>query len=334
MADRHSKYRILLITQGASMVQAILLAALVFAGHFHIYQILLLSTVLGIINAFDVPARQPMVHDMVEHKEDIQNALALNATIVNLARLIGPALSGIVLQHFGAAVCFSLNAISFIAVLSSLLLMRLPAFVKTNEKKKVFAELKDGFFYVRESGTIGGLIVMITLLSLFVLPYDTVLPVFAKLTFNGDAETYGFINSFIGVGAIVSSLVLAANKKESSLLKILIGSSLVLGVSLILFSQFSNFYWAMGAAVALGFGSMAPMTSCITIIQMEAAAHMKGRVMSYVALSFFGMLPLGGLLVGLLSQTFSASGTLLAEGCIAIAVTFFFSIFFKRKKVY
>ena len=159
VADRYSRYKILLITQTASMVQAILLALTVIYTPFHIWEILALSVVLGIINAFDVPARQPMVHEMIENKADIPNALALNATMVNLARLIGPAISGIILQNLGSGICFGLNALSFIAVLSSLLLMRLPKFSPPLVKKKVVLELKEGFIYVKSHPVIGLLIV-------------------------------------------------------------------------------------------------------------------------------------------------------------------------------
>ena len=331
VADRYSRYKILLITQTASMVQAILLALTVIYTPFHIWEILALSMVLGIINAFDVPARQPMVHEMIENKADIPNALALNATMVNLARLIGPAISGIILQNLGSGICFGLNALSFIAVLSSLLLMRLPKFSPPLVKKKVVLELKEGFIYVKSHPVIGLLIVMLTLLSLFVLPYDTVIPIFAKNIFKGNAETFGYINSFIGLGAIVASLFLASIKKETSLISVLLISIGILALALIGFALTPYFYWAMPLAILIGFGSMTPMTASITIIQMEAANTMKGRVMSYVALSYFGMLPLGGLLIGAVTQRTSAPLTLLGEGVVGLIIMFLFYFLFKNK---
>src|ERR1700761_4395400 len=173
IADRHSRYKILLITQVASMIQAILLAALILTNHYVIWEILALGSVLGVVNAFDVPARQPMVHDMVSEKEDIPNALALNSAMVNIARLIGPALSGIVLQAFGAGICFSLNALSFVAVIGSLVLMKMPPFQKKTVQKKVSEEMREGFTYLRETPAIGTVIAVIGITSLFVLPYDT-----------------------------------------------------------------------------------------------------------------------------------------------------------------
>jgi len=325
VADRYSRYKILLITQTASMIQAILLAVLVLTDHYVIWEILALSVVLGVINAFDVPARQPMVHEMVNDKEDIQNALAFNSAVVNIARLVGPALSGIVLQMYGAGICFSLNALSFVAVITSLLFMKLPAFHPPAIQKKIFSELSEGFQYLKQTPTIGIVILMLLFLSLLVLPYDTLVPVFAKTIFEGDAATFGFISSFIGLGAIAASLFLAYVKKGADLTIILTVSIAILGAGLICFSRIGNFPMAMPFAVLIGFGSLAPMTVCITIIQMESAANMRGRVMSYVAMAYFGMLPLGSLLTGTISQKITAPLTMLFQGIIALLIAIVFA---------
>jgi predicted MFS family arabinose efflux permease len=333
VADRYSRYKILLVTQTASMIQAILLAVLILTGHYVIWEILALSILLGIINAFDVPARQPMVHEMVNDKEDLANAFALNSAMVNIARLIGPALSGIVLQSLGAGICFSLNALSFVAVLTSLLLMRLPVFKPHATKKKVSSELAEGFQYLKQTPAIGIVILLLTFLSLLVLPFDTILPVFAKVIFKGNAATYGYISSFIGLGAIIGSLFLASVKKEADLKIILLVTSGVLGAALILFSRISYFPLAMPFAVLIGFGSLTPMTASITIIQVEAAPHMRGRVMSYVALGYFGMLPLGSLLIGTISQKITAPLTMLCQGIMALIIVAFFSKYLTKKPV-
>jgi MFS family permease len=331
VADRYSRYKILLVTQTASMVQAVLLAALILSHHFLIWEILSLSVVLGIINAFDVPARQPMVHDMVNDKEDLTNAFALNSAMVNIARLVGPALSGLVLQAWGAGICFSLNALSFIAVITSLLLMKFPPFNPPVVKKKVVSELVEGFAYLKQTPAIGIVILMITLLSLLVFPYDTIVPVFAKVIFKGNAATFGYISSFVGMGAILGSLFLASAKKGANLNFILLIGVVVLGVGLILFSRVSYFPIAMLFAVLIGFGSLMPMTACITIIQTEAAAHMRGRVMSYVAMAFFGMLPLGSLLIGTISQKITAPLTMLCQGIAALVIAASFSKYLGAK---
>lgn len=333
VSDRYNRHKILLLTQTASMIQAILLAVLILTNHYVIWEILTLSVVLGIINAFDVPARQPMVHEMVNDKDDLPNALALNSAMVNIARLVGPALSGIVLQAFGAGVCFSLNAVSFLAVITSLLLLKLPKFNPPAIKKKVTSELAEGFQYLKQTPAIGMVILLIICLSLLVLPYDTIVPVFAKVIFKGNAATFGYISSFMGLGAILGSLYFASVKKGSDLKIIALASIAILGTGLILFSRISYFPFAMPFAVLIGFGSLLPTTACITIIQVEAASHMRGRVMSYVAMGYFGMLPLGSLLVGSISQKITAPLTMLCQGITALIVAVVFSKFLRKEKL-
>ena len=333
VADRYSRRKILLITQSASMIQAIVLALLILANHYVVWEILALSSLLGIINAFDVPARQPMIHEMVSHAEDIPNALALNSAMVNIARLVGPALSGFVLQAFGAGICFSVNAISFMAVIISLLLMQLPPFTPPAVKKKIVHELTEGFVYLKNTPSISIVLLLMAWMSLLILPYDTMVPVFAKMIFHGNAATFGYISSFIGAGAIAGSLLMASVKKAGKLDRVLIISIVILGIGLIFFSRISNFMMAMPFAVLIGAGSMLPMTAAITIIQMEAAAAMRGRVMSYIAMAYFGLLPLGSLLVGYVSQKISVSLTMLIQGLIALVIaTAFYRIFQSTNK--
>jgi MFS family permease len=324
VADRYSRRKILLVTQAASMIQAVLLAALILSNHYVVWEILSLGALLGIINAFDTPARQPMVHDMVEDKSDIPNAVAMNSVMVNIARIIGPALSGFVLQLFGAGICFSINALSFIAVIGSLLLMKFPRFTPPAVKKKVTADLAEGFVYLKQTPRIGLVIVVLAVLSLLVFPYDTMVPVFAKTIFKGNATTYGMISSVMGGGAILGSFFLASVKKGADLRKIMLSCVVVLGLGLITFSFIGNFYLSMPFAVIIGFGSLTPMATCITIVQVEAAPNMRGRGMSYVAMAFFGMLPLGSLLVGFVSQKIGVSLTMLCQGVIALVVTAMF----------
>ncbi|WP_343672892.1 MFS transporter [Chitinophaga sp.] len=332
VSDRYSRRKILLVTQTASLVQSLLLAMLTLTNHYQIWQILALSVVLGIVNAFDTPARQPMVHELVNNKEDITNALALNSAMVNIARLIGPALSGIVLQAYGAHTCFALNAVSFLAVIGSLLLMKLPPFEEPLHKKDALTELSEGFVYLRQTPRIGIIIILIMCMGLLVLPYDTLMPVFAKTIFRGDARTFGYIASAVGLGAITGSLFLASLKKSGHLTGILLASIVILGIGLIGFSRCTSFYAAIPFAVIVGVASLVPMTASITIIQVEAAAHMRGRVMSYIAMAYFGMLPLGSLLAGTASQRISAPMTMLMQGGIALVIAFIFSNYLKTKQ--
>lgn len=324
VADRYSRYRILLITQTASMVQAVLLAVLILTGHYVIWEILTLSVFLGLINAFDVPARQPMIHEMVDNKEDLPNAISLNSAMVNMARLIGPAISGIILQRFGAGFCFILNAISFVAVITSLLVMKFAPFKPAAEKKKVLTQLIEGFQYLRQSSAISLLVLLMASMSLLVLPYDTLEPVFAKVIFKGNATTYGYLSGCIGLGALAGTFMLASASKEANLRKFLLYIIAVLGTGLILFSQTNYLPLNLLFALIIGIGSLTPMAASITIIQTEAAPHMRGRVMSFVAMSVFGMLPVGSLIIGNISQLIGAPLTMLFQGIIAILIVVLF----------
>jgi MFS family permease len=186
-SDRYDRFKLLLITQFASMAQAVLLTVLIFFKNYTAWEIIALSAVLGLINAFDVPAKQSLVYEMVENKADLPNALALNSSMVNLSRLIGPGLAGLALEKFGQDVCFGLNAVSFIAVIGSLLMMKLPKYIEKPITKNVLGELKDGFNYIRQTPSIKFVLITLALVSLLVLPYATLIPVYAKDIFNGTA---------------------------------------------------------------------------------------------------------------------------------------------------
>ena len=332
-SDRYNRYKVLLFTQVASMIQAVLMALLIFGHHYVVWEILALSVILGIINSFDVPARQPMVHEMITNKEDLPNALALNSSMVNIARLVGPALSGIVLVKFGAAICFSINALSFVAVITSLLLMKLPAYVPSSVKKKVALEFAEGFVYLRNTPAISVIMLMLALMGLLVLPYNTLLPVFAKVIFKGDAATYGYINSFIGLGAVCGSIFLASLKPGTDLKIVLLANTVIFGVFLVLFSHIAYFPLAMLVATVTGFGMMSQTTIIMTIIQVNSDKKMRGRVMSYVAMAYFGMLPLGSLLIGAVSQWVGAPNAILCQGITAIIIAAVFSKYLRKDNV-
>jgi len=333
ISDRYNRYKTLLITQTASMIQAVLLSILILTHHYVVWEILSLSVILGIINAFDVPVRQPLVHELINDKADLPNALALNSSMNNIARLVGPALSGIVLQKFGAGICFLLNAVSFVAVLMSLLLMNLPKYVSTHLKKKLKSEFAEGFSYLKHTPAIGIVILMLTFISLLVLPYNTLLPVFAKVIFNGNAATFGYINSFIGLGAVCGTVFLASLKPGTDLKIVLLVNTILLGIGLILFSHITYFPLAMLFAVLSGFGTMSQTTICITLVQINSDKNMRGRVMSYVAMAFFGMLPIGSLLVGAVSQKIGAPDTMMCQGIIALIIVAIFSDFLRKEEL-
>src|ERR1700739_1346104 len=324
VSDRYNRYRVLLTTQLASLIQAALIAILVLFDNYTVWQIFGLSVLLGVINAFDVPARQGLVYNMVDKKEDLPNAIALNSSMVNLAKILGPAFSGIVLAKYGAGICFALNALSFVAVIGSLLFMRLNLPEPVKHNKKIGEELVEGFEYLKATPSIGFVILLLSLMSFFVLPYNALLPVFAKEIFAGNASTFGYLNSFVGVGAICGTIFLASLKPGANLRAILFATTFIFGVGLIGFSHMSNFPLACAFIIIVGFGMMAQVTLSNTILQTTATPAMRGRVISYFAMAFFGMQPLGALVMGAISKKIGAPDTILIQGISAIII---FSVF-------
>jgi MFS family permease len=320
VSDRYDRFRVLLFTQAASLVQSLLLAALILWAHYAVWEILALGVVLGSINAFDVPARQSLVYEMVDDKEHLPNALALNSTMVNLARLIGPAIAGFVLHKLSYGLCFVLNSFSFVAVIVSLLRMKLSPYVRAPRKKNVFGEFREGWQYLLHTPAISRVILMLAAMSLFVIPFSTLLPIYAKEIFHGNAATFGLIDSFIGLGAISGALYLTGRNASTEMerKRVLRTQTLIFGVGLILFSYTPWFGLAMVFAVIAGFGMMAQTTMTNTIIQTTVAPEMRGRVISFFAMSYFGMMPLGSLLIGGVSQIAGARPTMLGSGVIAL----------------
>lgn len=332
VSDRYDRFRVLLVTQFASLLQASILAVLILTGHYKVWELLALSVLLGCINAFDVPARQALVYETVEDKGDVPNALALNSSMVNLARLIGPAIAGVVLEKLGAGVCFLLNAASFIAVIASLLQMRLPAYKPQPRDKKIFTEMKEGFTYLKQTPSIAKVILMLAAMSLLVIPYATMMPVYAKVIFKGNATTFGYIDSFIGLGALTGALYLASLPSSIDRKKILWTNTILFGAGLIFFSHTTWFPLAMVFAMVSGFGMMAQTTISNTIIQTTVTPSMRGRVISYFAMAYFGLQPIGSLLIGAVSQYIGAPATLLLEGIAALVVVGIFWKYLREKE--
>ena len=331
-ADRYDRYKVIKITQIASMAQSVMLAILMFTGHAPVWIILLLSVVLGIINAFDVPARQALVHDVVADRADLSNALSLTTATAGLAQLGGATLSGIVISAFGSAVCFLINAASFGGVLVSLLLMKLPARARKKSEKKVMAEFVEGFAYLKQKPDIGVIILIVSVVSLLVLPYNTVLPEFAKVIFKGNAKTFGYLTGFVSVGAIAGTIYLASRKPGTHLKRILLLSTIIMGIGLIFFSQLKNFPVAMFLAALIGFGAMAQFTVCNIYVQSHSSSHMRGRVIGILLMAIFGMLPLGSVVIGFIAQYTGAPVTVLGEGIIALVIALIFAKFLTTRE--
>lgn len=330
-ADRYDRYQIIRITQVASMIQSVLLAVLAFSGHNVVWAILLLSVLLGIINAFDVPARQSLINDVVADKTDLPNALSLTTATASLAQLLGPALAGLVVSAWGAGVCFLINAASFGAVIVSVMMMTLPPYQPKKRERHVFAEFAEGFAYLKTRPDIATVILMLGVISLLVLPYNTVLPVFAKEIFKGDASTFGYINSFVGVGSVLGTIYIASRKPGAQIKRILFVCTLLLGLGLMAFSQTANLRLALFFAVLVGYGAIAQFTINNIFVQSESAPEMRGRVIGILLMAIFGMMPLGSLLVGAISERIGAPATVLGEGVIGVVVALVFAKSLLRK---
>jgi MFS family permease len=332
VTDRYNRYRLLLLTQIVSMIQAVLLTVLIFFNHYSVWEIIALSVMLGIINAFDVPARQSLVYEMVDDKKDVPNALALNSSMVNLSRLIGPGIAGLVIEKLGNDVCFGLNALSFIAVIISLLLIRMPGYVSKPRTKNVLGELREGLVYIRKTPAIAFVLGMLALISLLVLPFSTLIPVYAKDIFHGTASTFGVIDSVIGLGAFSGAIFLASLKPGRNLRKILAINTFVFGAGLVLFSHTTYYPLALVFATIGAFGMMSQITISNTLIQTTVNPAMRGRVISFYAMAFFGMQPLGGLVIGSLSQHIGVENTVLVQGIIALLIGLLHIRFLQRNK--
>lgn len=321
VSDRYARYRVLLATQVLSLAQAALLAlAVFFDKQDAVWEIIALSAVLGIINAFDVPARQSLVYELVADKQDLPNAVALNSTMLNLSKLLGPAVAGFAIERLGAAACFGLNALSFVAVIGSLLALRLPAFVPKPRPQPVLAELAEGFRYVRDTPAIQFIILSIGLVALLVLPFTTLMPVFAKDVFHGTAATFGLLDGAIGLGGLAAALYLTALPPDTDLDRVITANAFVLGAALLLFA-YTPWYWLALAFLVVGaFGMMAQTTLSITLLQTTVRPAMRGRVIGLYVLVYTSALPLGSLAVGAVSQRVGVRATVLAEGGLALLI--------------
>ena len=317
IADRHNRRHILVATQTLAMLQALILSILVLTNSIKVWQIIALSVFLGLINSFDIPVRQAFTIEMIETKEDLGNAIALNSSMVNGARLIGPSLAGIIIATLGEGLCFLLNAISYIAVIVSLLAM------KINEKKiksshpHVLHGLKEGFVYAFNFAPIRYILILLSLVSLTGVPYQVLMPVFAKDIFHGGPQTLGFLMAMAGVGALIGAIYLAGRRSVLGLGKIIVLASGVFGLGLIVFSRSRVLWFSMLVICVAGFAMMVQMAASNTILQTIVEEDKRGRVMSFYTMAFMGMTPFGGLLAGALASKISAPNTLLFGAFVA-----------------
>ncbi len=318
MADRWDRYRILIATQTLSMLQATLLAILYFTGHINIYYIIILAAILGLINAFDMPTRQSFVIALVEKKEDLSNAIALNSMMFNSARLIGPTIAGVIIAASNEGVCFAINAVSFLFVIASLLMMKINPAEINRVKKHVFHEFKDGLAYVFGFTPLKYIILLLALVSLTGMSYAVLMPVFADKILHGGPGTFGLLMSFAGIGALTGAAHLASRKTVRGLLRIIPIANVLFGCGLIVISFVSQLWMALPLMFVIGLGMMTQMASSNTIIQTIVDDDKRGRIMSFYVMAFIGTAPFGSLIAGTLAGKIGVPYTLSIGGLLCL----------------
>jgi MFS family permease len=324
LADRKNRHRILLATQTLAMLQAFALAALVLTRSVEVWHIIVLGIFSGCVNAFDIPTRQSFLLDMIEKREDLSNAIALNSSLFNAARLVGPSVAGVVIAVAGEGVCFLLNGLSFLAVLAALLAMRIRPQKIEPKTANPLRGLREGVAYAFGFAPIRSILLLVALASVAGVPYVALMPVFARDVLHGGSHTQGFLMSAVGLGALTGALFLASRKNVRGLGKIIAASAALFGAGLIIFS-FSRTLWLSLLAMSLtGFGMMVQMASSNTVLQTLADDDKRGRVISLYATAFIGMAPLGALLAGFVARHIGAPHTLMIGGlfCILGALLF------------
>jgi MFS family permease len=318
IADRMDKRKMLIITQSLAMTQASILTVLVFTESISISHIILLSLAMGIINAFDMPLRQSFVIDTIERREDLANAIALNSSLFNAARLIGPTVAGAVISIAGEGICFLLNAISYIAVIISLVRMTVLFKGQSVRKSNPLADIKSGIKYTLGFQPIRSIILLLALISFAGIPYMVLMPVFAKTVLHGNAHTLGLLTGFAGFGALTGALYLASKKSVIGLIRIISIATVLFGISLCLFAFSRVLPLSLLFAIFIGFSMIITMASCNTVLQTIVDDSMRGRVMAFYNVAFMGTAPFGSLAAGSLSEKIGPTFTVLSFGCVTI----------------
>lgn len=324
VSDRWNRHHILIVTQLLAMIQALVLASLFFTGGIKVWHVILLGTALGCVNAFDMPARQSFVIEMVESKEDLGNAIALNSSMVNSARLLGPSIAGVLIAATGEGICFLLNGLSYLFVIASLLLMNVAPQKAKPQNTRVWQRLKEGFSYAFGFSPIRFPILLLGLVSLMGMPYIVLMPVFAKEILHGGSHTFGFLMGASGIGALAGAFYLASRKSVLGLEKIIPLSAAIFGTGLMAFSLSRVFWLSLALMFITGLGLITQMASSNTILQTIVDDDKRGRVMSFYAMAFLGTAPFGSLLAGGLASRIGAPNTLIIGGisCVLGALIF------------
>ena len=324
VADRIDRHRIIVITQTASMILPLTLAALTLTGTVRVWHVLTLASCLGVVNAFDIPARQAFIVDMVG-RDDLMNAIALNSSMVNGARVVGPAVAGLLVAAVGEGWCFLLNGISYLAVIAGLLLMDVPKRPKPREQRSVLRDTIEGFRFVTQTAPVRSLLLLLGIVSVAGMPYAVLMPIFADQILHGGPRGLGLLMGATGLGALCGALSLAMRSGVRGLGRWVATSAGAFGVWLMLFSLSRTFWLSALLLVPMGFSMMVEMASSNTLIQSMVPNALRGRVMAVYSIMFMGMAPLGALLAGWVAGYIGAPKTVAIGGMICLAASAVFA---------
>jgi MFS family permease len=318
LVDRWSRHRVLVVTQALAMVQSALLAYFAIRGTITVIHVFVLGSCQGLINAFDTPARQSFVVEMVEAREDLPNAIALNSTMVNGGRLIGPSVAGVLIAVVGEGWCFAVDAVSYLAVIGSLLAMRVATKPPRSANTRVMTELVEGFRYVRSAPAIRSALLLIAFVSFAGVPYMVLMPIFASDVLHGGPHTLGLLTAATGVGAVIGALWLASRRGVAGLVPVICGAGLTFGGALIGFGFSRSLWLSLPLLVGTGGGMMVQLAACNTLLQTQVEDDKRGRVMSFYTMALFGMIPLGSFTAGILGGHIGAPATVSCGGVATV----------------
>ena len=323
LADRHNRHRMIVATQSASMILALILAALTLSGHVRIWHIFVLSALLGVVNAADIPARQAFFQEMVG-RADLINAIALNSSMFNSARIIGPAIAGILVAWIGEGWCFFANGVSYIAVIAGLLMMNVTPRVIENSKDSAWQHVLEGARFVISARPIRALLLLVALVSFAGLQYSVLMPIFADRIFHSGANGLGILLGINGGGALCGALVMAARRGIKGLSRWVGMAAIVFSVSITAFGFAPNF-WAAGAMLyVVGFATMIQFGSTNTLIQMMTPDRLRGRAISAYSMMYMGMTPIGSMAAGFIAEHIGARITISVGGLFCLAASGFY----------
>ena len=318
VADRFNKHRLLIATQSFAMLQAFAIGVLVLSHTVAVWHIVALSLFISIVNAFDMPTRHSFLVEMIENRDDLPNAIALNSSLVNGARLVGPAVAGLLITAVGEGACFMINAASYLAVIAALLAMRIAPREKPREERRIWHELLEGFVYTFGFAPTRDILGLLALASVAAMPYSTLMPIFAAQILHGGASTLGFLSGAAGVGALAGAIVLAYRNTVLGLGRWIPAACAGFGLSLIGFSLSSRLPLSLLMLVGAGLTMITHLAASNTILQTVVEDRWRGRVMSFYSMAFVGTAPFGSLLAGSLAHHIGAPRTVMLGGIVCI----------------